>query len=382
MPEHKRRETQSTEELESVRKKKSLVTLDRVKARPAPEVGSSPAEHAAALAAARSDEQRASIVAGLQQTHGNRYVEKLLDRAPARRDTATKTREAPRQITVEPVEVVQMRDGANLIVNFQATLDGEQITLAQGTQTARQSQGTETASQGEGTETAIERELEIIEESLGGAGAVEDAIQAQLGVFYTINQGQISVGTAFGMASYAISPSIWVTPRRSPSGNRYDVRIRAACRYKWDVKPQGRKNVSAPRDPDVNADSWSQIAYDLTPAGSPARSPRVEHWCQDLTAKHERFHIQDWIGAFRTHRPTTETWLRGQAASSSQDAVNLARDAVSLLATNVNTYMGSGDSSPAEVRAYNDGAPSYRERANAVRARGTAEKWDEGIVIL
>jgi hypothetical protein len=228
----------------------------------------------------------------------------------------------------------------------------------------------------------LERELEIIAETIGGAGAVEDAIQPQFGVFYTINQGGVDVGTAFGKAQYELRPSIWVNPRRTESGNRYDVRIRVACRYNWDTTSQGRQNLSGARDPDVNADSWSQIIHDLTPAGTPARSPRVEHWCQDLTARHERFHIQDWVGAFRTHRPTAETWLRGQAAASRDDAVNLANDAVSMMATNVNTYMGRGDSSQAEVRAYGDGAASYRERANAVRARGTAEGWEEGLVIL
>jgi hypothetical protein len=132
----------------------------------------------------------------------------------------------------------------------------------------------------------------------------------------------------------------------------------------------------------VAEDSWSQIVYDLNPsADTPARSPRNEHWCRDLTTKHELFHIEDWAGAFRTSRPVAEAWLNTQSASSGEDALSKAGDAVSIMQVAVNTYMGSGDSAPCEVRAYADGVPSYRERAEVVRARAAAENWAEGIVI-
>lgn len=121
---------------------------------------------------------------------------------------------------------------------------------------------------------------------------------------------------------------------------------------------------------------------DLTPGpGVPCRSPRMKYWCKDLTIKHEQFHIQDWIGAFRDYRPTAEALLNGQSASSREDALSKADDAISNMITDVNSYMGSGNSCDAEVRAYAEGEQSYRARTAGVRGRAAAEKWPQGTAL-
>jgi hypothetical protein len=329
--------------------------------------------HAALLCKAASDEQRASLLTQLQQSYGNTYVQRVVEHASTRGRQGTKEAVAA-DVSMDAIRVVDLGDGAELLFDLRASMDGEGPVPE--TTESTEKETTESA------ETEAEEEVEPIESSIGGAGTAEDAIQAEMGVFYMINPAKIDLGTAFGMAQYSLGGKTWASPRRLAAGSRYDVRARIACRYTWDTNAQGHKNISGPRDSDVTADSWSQIVYDLTPpATTPARPPRVEYWAQDMTIKHEKFHIQDWVGSFRTYRPTAEAWLNTQSASSVQEARNKTNDAISLMTTNVNNYMGSGDSSPAEARAYTDGVSSYQERADAVEARANKEGWEPGMII-
>ena len=166
-------------------------------------------------------------------------------------------------------------------------------------------------------------------------------------------------------------------------GTNYDVRVSADIEYHWDVQPLGRTHVSGADDPAVTEESWSQVVYDLTPSSAvPPRSPRREYWARDLTSRHELFHRDDFVAAFTVFMPVSQLWLNTQTASSVQSAIDKGEDALSMLVTNVNNYMGSGDAAPAEIRAYGDGRAPYQERADAVRAKAGREDWEEGLVVL
>jgi hypothetical protein len=318
--------------------------------------------------------RKAQVLLRLQRTHGNAYVQKIIDcmerhdgteeagEGVTGTDYAAEARTLPLTAAHNFFQIVTLGDGEGISSEFRATLDGAAPSTAE-----------------EG-EKEIEEETEPVQLPFVG---LEDAVNGEIGVYYTVRSAKLDLGEDFGMATYLCRWKSWARQRHLPDGsNRYDVRVRTMVGYEWDVDSQGHKHIQGPRDADVTEDTWSQIVYDLAPSAStPARPPRVEYWCQDLTTKHERFHIEDWVGAFRSYQPVAEAWLNAQSASSLDDAITKAGNAVLLTTALVNIYMGKGDSAPCEVRAYADGASLYQERARAVETRAIAEGWQSQMVI-
>jgi hypothetical protein len=133
--------------------------------------------------------------------------------------------------------------------------------------------------------------------------------------------------------------------------------------------PSGQDDIASETDPDITAANYTTVASDLTPNMSDlgGRPPRSQFWAEDLTLRHELVHANDDQGNGPMAMITAMMWMNGQTTSSEAGVRRLlrripARFAAALLAA-LSTEAG-------ELRAYGDGAPLYRARANAVRAKG------------
>lgn len=133
--------------------------------------------------------------------------------------------------------------------------------------------------------------------------------------------------------------------------------------------PDGEVDIASQTDADITRANYSTVASDLTPNMSDlnGRPPRTRFWAEDLTARHERVHANDDRSNGPGAMATVTTWLNGQTAANDGGVRTLlgalpARFATALLAA-LSTEAG-------ERNAYGDGAPSYRARANAIKAKG------------
>lgn len=327
---------------------------------------------------------RARAAAELQQRYGNAYLQRSIAHRGDGQDAGARLDAVREPTRGRRADAAAMRaQGTRLRVTELA--GGVRLSL---TLDARLEDG-EPGGTAAGSEEETER-LETLEPIQVPANILvggEDAITGSMGLTHTTQQGGAELGGAFGICQPIVRTIlIGATPRPQLLGllgTNYDVRVSADIEYHWDVQPLGRTHVSGADDPAVTEESWSQVVHDLAPSSAvPCRSPRREHWARDLTSRHELFHRDDFVAAFTIFTPVSQIWLNTQTASSVQSAIDKGEDALGMLITNVNNYMGSGDSAPAEVRAYEDGRAPYQERADAVRAKAGREDWEEGLVVL
>jgi len=102
-------------------------------------------------------------------------------------------------------------------------------------------------------------------------------------------------------------------------------------------------------------------------ASDNGRPPRTQFWAQDLTERHERFHANERANTYG--RPAFEfaqTWLGTQTAADDAGVTTLVNQVPDKMRESYATSYTPGK----ESRAYGDGAPSYRARADAVKTKG------------
>ena len=170
------------------------------------------------------------------------------------------------------------------------------------------------------------------------------------------------------VGSVLFPPAAGASPSAGSSfGSLYKVTVGFDVHFNWDTHDAGRTDVAGPLEPVVTGATRQEIVDDLTPPTSaPARPRRTKYWASDITRGHELFHAKDSGDAYSRAHSDQGAWLNEQSASSRTDAVNLGTQAVTRMVSDVNTHMGSGNSSPAELRAYARDAPLYQARADAV----------------
>ena len=85
--------------------------------------------HANLLTKLHSEEQRASLVTQLQQSYGNAYVQRVIERIQSRgnspRSSDYKTVAEPSLTKTDSARVVIFEDGFGISLDMRATLDGE-----------------------------------------------------------------------------------------------------------------------------------------------------------------------------------------------------------------------------------------------------------------
>jgi hypothetical protein len=377
MVEHKRVDRRTPEELEDkshVKKKARQSLYDQLKApgeSAVPVVNSlakpSIETPAALLADARSDEQRASLIMQLQQSYGNAYVRQVIERVRAEEGRKSMTAEVPLQTQADLIHIVNFDDGVGISLELGATLDGEEALP-----TTEEPEESEEPEEWQGEPEELLPPTDVLEDK-----PIDPAtVSAQ----HNTERGGVSIPRGFGVCKPSVTRHI--TVNRGKKGLlglgtiKYGVRAVLQARYRWEVQSQGKTDIAGADSPAVTAGTWQQVHDDLTPSSEPIpKSPRTKYWCQDLSEKHEQFHATDYQGAFNLYAEQAQAWLAGQRASSKKQARQRGNDALGTVMTNVRNRMGHAVSGPAEERAYKDGAPYYKARADAVRKRAEEERW-------
>ncbi len=143
-----------------------------------------------------------------------------------------------------------------------------------------------------------------------------------------------------------------------------------------DLGPSGQVSIESSSDDDISQGNYKQVAGDLTPDMSDlnGRPPREEFWARDLTIRHELFHCTEGRDFARDGVNRAETWLNNQSANNIQgvqDFLSVIPERVAAVRRANMTYPGR------EERAYGDGAPHYRARAEEIRSKGDDEEFGE-----
>ncbi len=218
-----------------------------------------------------------------------------------------------------------------------------------------------------------------------GAIGVPDIVVPELAVLnrsdavngaFTYN-GSIARGGAapggFGVTRSFSSSLTGVTI--TPNAGTFDVAATFEHPITYQVRsgtgPSSQKDIASDTDSDITHSNYTTVVSDLTPDMSDlnGRPPRANFWAEDLTLRHELVHANDDNANGPGAMATVTTWLNGQVAASVAQVRTLlgrlpGRFAAALLAA-LSTPAG-------ERRAYGDGAPLYRTRANSIKAKGDA----------
>ncbi|OQA42090.1 MAG: hypothetical protein BWY52_02341 [Chloroflexi bacterium ADurb.Bin325] len=137
----------------------------------------------------------------------------------------------------------------------------------------------------------------------------------------------------------------------------------------WAVQSRGRTDIPNENAAAITSANYATVASDLTPnmSSDNGRPPRTQFWAQDLTERHERFHANE--RAYTYGQPAFEfaqNWLKSQTATDAAGATALVNQVPDKMHESYATSYAPGK----ESRAYGDGAPSYRARADAIKAKG------------
>lgn len=149
----------------------------------------------------------------------------------------------------------------------------------------------------------------------------------------------------------------------------------------FDVAGGTRKDIPSDSAPDITQQNYPDVVRDLTPVNAPVhtgglnlfknQSPRSHFWAEDLCIKHERFHAGEDVQFASNGTTAAQSWL-GQQTANSYDEIDkkLFPHVLQIVLDTVKQGMAF----PArEQRAYDDGAPSYLARAQAIKQKGDAK---------
>lgn len=218
-----------------------------------------------------------------------------------------------------------------------------------------------------------EGESVTIPEPLGEPLQIEtaDPVLGPLAPNPTIAQGGAGP-SGFGVTRASVSMSNITITRLGPvfhTTATVDVPIR------WQVRsstgPSGQVDIVSDSDPDISATNYTSVSTDLTPnmGDLNGRPPRSGFWAKDLTVRHEEFHAAEYQKFGTSGVFQSMAWLNGQTASSTAGVQALLNQVPGRVIAAINAGMAFPGR---ENRAYGDGAPSYRARADAIRTKGDA----------
>jgi hypothetical protein len=225
------------------------------------------------------------------------------------------------------------------------------------------------------------------------SGEQTDSITSHLNYVSSIkNEGPPP--TDFGITRYIFTgenvrvdyhPAVPGTPAGSgsagtpPTPAYYDVNADIRGAITFQVDNFGRTDIASDSDPAITQRNYPNVVADLTPPPAPVvhnrrqfmkNQPFRDHfWARDLTIRHERFHCDedDRFGAQGVQ--AAQAWLNTQTANSDQQLLNLLRNVITIIGRTVT----AGRAVPAdEQRAYDNGAPLYLARVQAIKRKGDA----------
>ena len=145
------------------------------------------------------------------------------------------------------------------------------------------------------------------------------------------------------------------------------------------VHSGGRTDIASDADADITQTNYTKVVSDLTPSPTAVKNattdlyknqpPRTKFWAEDLTLKHERFHAAEDVKFGKQGAEIARDWLNTQAVSKIEDLDPLIVTARDKVSDKIKLEMAVPRS---EDDAYNDGAPDYTARAQAIKTKGDA----------
>jgi hypothetical protein len=216
--------------------------------------------------------------------------------------------------------------------------------------------------------------VEVTEDEPGSVTlSMTDAINGTLTFASAITRGNPALGPDdFGLTTWSaklLNPVV----AADAAAKTYNVTGQVDCPIGWEIHGLGRKDVLDEKSANLKRGNWRTAASDLTPDMSDdnGRPPRGHFWAPDLTERHEKFHAGEFKSYGKAAFDLAAQWLQKQTASSDADAMAVAKRVPNeMVATIRATYVPMSES-----RAYGDGAPAYKARADAITAAGTADSY-------
>lgn len=198
-----------------------------------------------------------------------------------------------------------------------------------------------------------------------------DAIVAAMPYTSTIAEGAPALPGAFGVTRYGDVRVSGLTVTSEPE--LFRVQGTVENRITWSVRSLRHIDIAGAKDSNITARNYRAVAKDLTPNMSDlgGRPPRERFWARDLTTRHELFHAHDVQRLGPGAVASAVEWLSSVQAESTEQVAQLVGAVPSRVLRTIVAAMGTAG----ERRAYGDGAPLYRKRAKAIRARGKAGKY-------
>jgi len=362
-------------------------------------------KHADLFSSMSSPEQRHGLIVKLNQTYGNKYVQRLIESmdsssdvkagspgtdsntsSPAEARSADQSTQPstnnPRQQyantdgqssdhapnsaglvqqtkPVTSVQLIHNRNGASILVGLSAVFKSEKD-----------------ANEEDNSPVTVEETSTLF-------GADDSVSSGNIILNQQTVSGKSALGsTWFGSWTPTISKSVSVEKIEGFFSNEWKVTATMTVDYTYSTQSLGKTDIPNANVPAVTEASWPTIYSDLMPGSSAVpRSPRTQYWCSDLSTQHELFHIMDCKNAFTIMAPLEEQWLEEQTLkpkAGKTGATNLGMTALNQLETRVLNYMGGGDvNGPQETRAYGAGISLYQARAQEVKDRAVDEGWTE-----
>jgi hypothetical protein len=225
------------------------------------------------------------------------------------------------------------------------------------------------------------------------SGEQTDSITSHLNYTSSINNTG-PLPTDFGLTKYDFVPDNFkytyhrATPGTPagpgsagtpPTPANYEVSgdIRGVITYQ--VNSMGRTNIASDSDPAITQRNYPTIVADLTPPSAHVvrkgrrfmkNQPFRDHfWARDLTIRHEVVHANEDDSFGGQGVQAAQTWLDAQTANSEQQLFALLPEIIRIIGRTVT----AGRAVPAdEQRAYDDGAPLYLARVQAIKRKGDA----------
>jgi hypothetical protein len=203
---------------------------------------------------------------------------------------------------------------------------------------------------------------------------IADSVGATFAYAPTTTRGGVTLGAGdFGATEGSLKHFSNVTI--TPGAGKFTVTADLKQTVNWDTRatmgPDNQVNIMSETDAALNSANFAQAAADLTPnvTDLKGRPPRTKFWSKDLTETHEQFHAKDYVDIARTGATDAQAWLATQNAAHKEDVPALLDTAWH---DKIFQVWDAFTNPPAvEERAYADGAPSYKARADAITAKGS-----------
>jgi hypothetical protein len=202
---------------------------------------------------------------------------------------------------------------------------------------------------------------------------VADTVSATFASTNTIAKGGVTFGAGdFGDTKGSLKrfSNVVITP----STGKFTVTADLKQDVNWDTRatvgPNNQVNIMSETDAALTSTNYPTAVSDLTPDLSDlkGRPPRTKFWSKDLTEKHEKYHVKDFTDVAKTGGTGAEAWLATQNAANAAEVRTLLDTAWSEKIFKV--WDAFTDPPGVEERAYDDGAASYKARADAIKAKG------------